>query len=350
MSLVLALALGSLGVPVPAPAAPGLADVQSQAAAARAKLAAMQSQLATRMSLYASASKNLLATKRRIEQQNARLREVRASLSAGQNALDNQAEFLYRTDGAGFVDVLLGSATFEQFASRLSVLQTIAEKNAGLIVSLKSERAEEQSLLADLNARESDQARDLDAIANERDAMQGALDDQQSYYSSLSAQVAAQLAAQEKAATRERETSSGGSQPDMSNVGSGGSTDASVKLKLASVEGQSGKYWVMDNDSSSFSATGVKFSGGATIYSVADNGTGTASGHPLNDNELTCAHRTLPFGTRIAVTHGSRRIIVKVTDRGPYTSGRVIDLTPRGASLLGIDGVGTVSCEVVEGN
>jgi rare lipoprotein A len=106
----------------------------------------------------------------------------------------------------------------------------------------------------------------------------------------------------------------------------------------------------MANDASSFSPSGVKFSGGASEYSVADNGTGTSSGRPLNDNELTCAHRSLPFGTRVAITHGSHRIIAIVTDRGPYTSGRVVDLTPRGASLLGIDGVGSVSCEVVEGN
>jgi rare lipoprotein A (peptidoglycan hydrolase) len=351
MSLVLALAVVVAGMPAAAPAAPALTDAQSQASAARAKLASMQTKLAAGMSAYSSASKNLSATRGRIERENVRLSDVRASLSAGETSLDTQVQFLYRTNGAGFVDVLLGAATFEQFAARLSVLQIIADKDAGLVDTLKSQRAEEESLLADLSQREADQTRYVSQVAAQRDAMQRSINEQQSYYDSLSSQVSMLIAAQEKAAALKRATAgNSGSQQDLSGAGHGGSTSSSVDLKLATVQGRSGKYWVMANDSSSFSPTGVKFSGGASVYSVADNGTGTSSGHPLNDDELTCAHRTLPFGTRVAITHGGRRIIAVVTDRGPYVSGRVLDLTPRGASLLGIDGVGDVSCEVVEGN
>jgi rare lipoprotein A len=123
-----------------------------------------------------------------------------------------------------------------------------------------------------------------------------------------------------------------------------------VALKQGKVEGRSGSYWVMAKEASTYSPSGVKFSGEASLYSVGDNGTGTASGRRLNDSELTCAHPSLPFGTRIAVTHGGNKIIVVVTDRGPYTHGRVIDLTLRGGSLLGLDGVGSVKCEVVDPN
>ena len=127
------------------------------------------------------------------------------------------------------------------------------------------------------------------------------------------------------------------------------SSGAKTSLVTVSVVQHPGvTYLAMKGSASVYSATGVSFTGKASIYSVAECGRGTASGRPLNDNELTCAHPSLPFGTRLALTRGSRRIIVVVTDRGPYTGGRVLDLTLRGAALLNIDGVGKVTAEVVE--
>jgi rare lipoprotein A len=75
----------------------------------------------------------------------------------------------------------------------------------------------------------------------------------------------------------------------------------------------------------------------------------TASGRAFNENEFTCAHKTLPFGTRVAVNFRGKRVIVTVTDRGPYGKGRVIDLTKRAAATIGLKsaGVGQVRCEVV---
>ena len=68
----------------------------------------------------------------------------------------------------------------------------------------------------------------------------------------------------------------------------------------------------------------------------------TASGerfHPDDPNDLTAAHRTLPFGTRVRVTYGSRSITVRINDRGPFVSGRCIDLSRAAARRLGIIGV-----------
>jgi len=121
-----------------------------------------------------------------------------------------------------------------------------------------------------------------------------------------------------------------------------------VKLGVAAIEGRNGTYVVMASEPKKYRATGVTFSGVSSEYSTADNGTGTASGRPLNDQELTCAHPSLKFGTRLAVTRGSRKVIVIVTDRGPYTGGRIMDLSNRAARLLGLDGVGSVKCEVVQ--
>src|SRR5690349_24896601 len=78
-------------------------------------------------------------------------------------------------------------------------------------------------------------------------------------------------------------------------------------------------------------------SGIASLYSTRELGTKTASGRALHDGALTAAHKTLPFGSRVRVTNraNGRSVVVTVTDRGPYARGRVIDLTPAGARVLG---------------
>ncbi len=67
--------------------------------------------------------------------------------------------------------------------------------------------------------------------------------------------------------------------------------------------------------------------------------------------DLTAAHRSLPFGTRVRVTNleNGRRVVVVVDDRGPYARGRVIDLSPAAARRLGMlrEGLARVRVEVV---
>lgn len=90
--------------------------------------------------------------------------------------------------------------------------------------------------------------------------------------------------------------------------------------------------------------------GKATYYSKRSTGARTASGNRLHHDSLTCAHRTHPFGTLLKVTNldNDKSVVVKVTDRGPFARGRIIDLSWRAAKELGIlaKGVGTVKVEV----
>ncbi len=62
---------------------------------------------------------------------------------------------------------------------------------------------------------------------------------------------------------------------------------------------------------------------------------------------MTCAHRSLPFGTKLKVTHGDRSVVVTVNDRGPFVRGRVLDLSTAAARAIGIEGVGQVVAEVM---
>jgi rare lipoprotein A len=77
----------------------------------------------------------------------------------------------------------------------------------------------------------------------------------------------------------------------------------------------------------------------------------TASGEKFDTHELTAAHRTLPFGTRLRVTNVAtgRSVTVRVNDRGPYIPGRVVDVSGSAANELGIvdRGIAKVRVDVV---
>ena len=88
-------------------------------------------------------------------------------------------------------------------------------------------------------------------------------------------------------------------------------------------------------------------SGVASLYSTRELGTKTASGRHLHDGALTAAHKTLPFGSRVRVTNhaNGHSVVVTITDRGPFSRGRVIDLTPAGGRVLGFSGLARVTLE-----
>jgi rare lipoprotein A len=96
------------------------------------------------------------------------------------------------------------------------------------------------------------------------------------------------------------------------------------------------------------SGSGRTFSGVASFYGN-ESGSKTASGQRFNQEAMTAAHRTLPFGTKLRVTRGDRSVIVTVNDRGPFVHGRVLDLSTGAARAIGLTsaGVGRVVAEVM---
>lgn len=93
--------------------------------------------------------------------------------------------------------------------------------------------------------------------------------------------------------------------------------------------------------------------GQASWYGIRCNGgTHTASGETLRNHAPTAAHKTLPMGTKVRVTNlnNGKSEIVKITDRGPYIHGRIIDVTEGVAKRIGFfsNGIAKVKVEVVE--
>lgn len=87
--------------------------------------------------------------------------------------------------------------------------------------------------------------------------------------------------------------------------------------------------------------------GGASWYALHSK---TASGERMNPAELTAAHRTLPFGTKLKVTNqkNGKSVVVRINDRGPFIKGRVIDLSKAAARELGFVGAGVTKICMAE--
>lgn len=78
--------------------------------------------------------------------------------------------------------------------------------------------------------------------------------------------------------------------------------------------------------------------GSASYYAAKFDGRRTASGERFSNGGMTAAHRTLPFGTLVRVTNlaNGRSVIVRINDRGPFSAGRMIDVSRAAASELGL--------------
>ena len=97
-----------------------------------------------------------------------------------------------------------------------------------------------------------------------------------------------------------------------------------------------------------FAPVRAVLNGVASWYGPGFHGNRTANGETYNQNALTAAHKSLPFGTRVRVTHAGtgRSIVVRINDRGPFVGGRVIDLSAAAARVLGMMGSGVAPVRV----
>ncbi|MCK5829051.1 MAG: septal ring lytic transglycosylase RlpA family protein [Methylococcales bacterium] len=90
----------------------------------------------------------------------------------------------------------------------------------------------------------------------------------------------------------------------------------------------------------------------AAYYSDVFHGRKTASGDIYNKNKLTAAHKTLPYGTKVKVTHlkNDKSVIVTITDRGPFTPKRIIDLSYAAAQTIDLikPGISMVRLEILD--
>lgn len=101
--------------------------------------------------------------------------------------------------------------------------------------------------------------------------------------------------------------------------------------------------WYVPADDRAYDQTGI-----ASWYGPGFHALSTANGETYDQDGLSAAHKTLPLPCYVEVENldNGRRLTVRVNDRGPFVDGRIIDLSRRGAQLLGVDGPGTARVRV----
>jgi rare lipoprotein A len=126
-------------------------------------------------------------------------------------------------------------------------------------------------------------------------------------------------------------------------------TEASAKSQRHHRHSQHHGHKAVDANAAMNSSTGGRSFSGMASYYGNESGSRTASGQRMNASAMTAAHRSLPFGTKLRVTHGERSVVVTINDRGPFIRGRVLDLSTGAARAIGLTsrGVGRVVAEVM---
>lgn len=124
--------------------------------------------------------------------------------------------------------------------------------------------------------------------------------------------------------------------------------DASSKTTTA----LDSQLYLADNSSATKDKNDDKpdFSGNASWYGIPFHGKKTASGEIFDMNKLSGAHKTLPFPTKVMVENpkNGQSVVIRVTDRGPFVRGRVLDLSREAAKRVGIfPGVGYIEATVI---
>ena len=88
--------------------------------------------------------------------------------------------------------------------------------------------------------------------------------------------------------------------------------------------------------------------GKASWYGSKFQGRKTSNGEKFNKNELTAAHKTLPFNTKVRVTNmvNKKAVVVRINDRGPFRGNRIIDLSEKAAEKIDMKTVGTADIKM----
>ncbi|MDZ4177971.1 MAG: septal ring lytic transglycosylase RlpA family protein [Coriobacteriia bacterium] len=334
----------------PAPSAPSSLDIPFAGISADISAIREDIDAATARALQLESEISALdaddrALQERLAVTTARIVEQRAAVYAAEERF-TQAERRYRgrlveVYKRGSFDpfsLLLSADTLSDLVSRAAVLTRIAESDSRVVSDLNVAAADaryQQAALAELQAQDRALKR---AHEERRDALTALLAEQDALVAQLTAEAREKLlqARRFNAATRQQWRSS--SIP----------TGASIPRATATVDSHPGvEYVIPAYMPRQYRTTGQTFTAVCSWYGPGFNGRGTASGQTFNEDDLTCASKTLPFGTVLALTRGDRRVIVYVNDRGPYIAGRDIDLSKAAAGVLGIGGVSSVTAEIV---
>ncbi len=201
-----AAAFGAVSIAVPrvALAEPTSADVQAQADAARVKLDDMQKRLNQASDDYYTALKEHDTATTKMDEAQAKIDDNNAKISELQESLGGRARGMYRDGQITFLDVLLGSSSFDDFLKNWDILQTLNESDADLVAQTKTLREDNEKQKAEYQAQADTAKQKMDEAEAIKNEAEGLVEQYQAEVDSLDAEVA-ELVEQERQAAAEAE-------------------------------------------------------------------------------------------------------------------------------------------------
>jgi rare lipoprotein A (peptidoglycan hydrolase) len=332
--------------PPPIAVKPATLDTTATADAATKRVLELQQSVSDVQAEQISIDNRIVVTSRLILEQQSAVDRSTEEYQRAQAAYNERAIAMYKFTGYDSLAVLLDAASWKDFVSRVSILTTILQIDRTALEEAAVVAAQAQFLagqLEDLRAQDVE----LRGLRDDRARiLQTALTEEQQLLPPLTqaSRVAVDTVAKQYTSTRARWKAA----------------SIPIGTVIRKVPGRvlpytDRTYLVSEFHYRTYRTTGVAYRAVCSWYGADFNGRGTASGQVYNMEDFTCAHKTLPFGTWLALTRydsrskAYRRIVVVVNDRGPYIKGRDIDLSKAAAEALGLAsaGVGDVSVEVV---
>lgn len=341
---VLAFAIWGAGIAAHAEptATPGPATstiIAPELGTARERALELEAQIEANRAEQVAIEQRIAVTNMRVFRQQEILAATREQLSSARQRFSRRVVRIYKSQLADPLTILLSAESISDFYVRLVMLGRLASQDRAALKDATVSAAEAEYQAAYLDDLKSQDVL-LRSIKKARtDALTTALAEQKTLIDKLTEEGLQTLQAVRVSNKLTRK------QWRDSSIGIG----ARIELTTATVEPHSDRtYLVPAHQPVRYRSTGRVETMVCSWYGNEFNGRPTASGQIFNEEDLTCASRTLPFGTRLALTFRDRRIIVVVTDRGPFIDGRDLDLSKAAARELGFGGVEPVEVEFVE--
>jgi len=245
----------------------------------------------------------------------AKLDAVVADQQRARARLRSRAVTMYRSGDFGFIQVLLGASTFEEFAARWDLLTRMNGQDAADLRELQVARVQAERSAKSLMNLQAEQAQAVDAQAAELASARKDLASSRTALSEFEARTAQRAKAVATAKKGDSKAKSGGTATGDSSQGLSGSGAWTTSV--------------------------------ASHYGLNFHGRG-ASGETIGPYSMMVAHETLPFGTIIEFEYNGKHAVAHVADRGPYSSGRTFDLGPGVIRVLGFRGVHPIRWRIIK--
>lgn len=306
--------------------------------AATARALELETQIAALEADNRALDERIAVTQQRLVEQQAEVTHATEELESARRRYNERCVAVYKRGPLDVVSILLSSDSLSELVSRAGVLTRIVEDDSQMVSDLNVALAEaryQQATLDELHAQD-------EALRSAQQQRVGELTAMLAEQEALVAQLTVE--AREALLTARRFTAETRQQWRLSSIPIG--TD--IPRASAVVDSHpDATYLISAYMPRQYRSSGQTFKAVSSWYGPGFNGRGTASGQIFNEDDFTCASRTLPFGTVLALTRGERHIIVYVNDRGPYIAGRDLDLSKAAATALGFSGVATIDVEIV---